>query len=246
MLGKLLVLGWAILACPSGALAQENVSGQVFLTSQEDGNSVFTVVEKDGIFSVEEKNDALAVKQSAKKIAAGEKILFLGDLKIDSGNTNGEEKNDVVLTSFDKIKKETIADRKELLEETKRAIGAEGDLAAALADSVWSVGKDVIFGSRVTFEESVDFLAQTTFMGRIIFTDRDMAGSAVIKKDHDRAHVTFKNSYSTKPYVTVCPNSDYAMLRVANLSEEGFDILTKEKPTENLEVTWQAVAIFEK
>jgi hypothetical protein len=81
-------------------------------------------------------------------------------------------------------------------------------------------------------------------MERITFADRDMAGSAVMEKDRDSVRITFNNSYSVKPYVVAVPNNDYAIFRVANISEEGFDILAKEKASADLEFTWHALAIF--
>ncbi|MFA5994064.1 MAG: hypothetical protein WC823_03840 [Parcubacteria group bacterium] len=246
---QFIALGAVLSVWPGISFAQEATA--VRLGRGGEGN-VFVLQEKDGILDVATGELSQEFKEEKRSLAVEpEKVLSLGDLRIDSGNIEKiENSNDVLLTSRKETEKKLTSSKKNPIvsDITKKefdAILPPGEAPwAAWIDDVWNVGQDVVFGSRVTFEDSVDFLSQTIFMERIMFADQDMAGRATIKKGGDSTHVVFRSSYSVKPYVVAVANSDFAALRVANVSEEGFDILTRDKTAEDLTLTWHAVAIF--
>lgn len=81
-----------------------------------------------------------------------------------------------------------------------------------------------------------------TFQSRVTFSDRDMAGTAVIRSGGKSVHISFSTPYALIPKVVVTADT-FARYRVTAKTGNGFIIETESPVTEDTSFDWIALAI---
>ncbi len=108
---------------------------------------------------------------------------------------------------------------------------------------VWSFSEGLVFKARARFEDSVEFLADVTFGGRVTFEDKDMAGFAKIKPGDKAVRVEFKREYASEPVVTVNPKGYSLAFVLKDVSTKGFTIELGNLSDQEIIFNWIALPI---
>lgn len=100
-----------------------------------------------------------------------------------------------------------------------------------------------IFDTEAVFSESVTFLKDVTFGGRIFFQDKDMGGFAVISKGTDQVTVKFTDPYKTEPVINITSKDHPVTGFITNASSTGFTIKITQNAEKDLLFNWTAIAV---
>ena len=112
-----------------------------------------------------------------------------------------------------------------------------------LVNGIWNIVSEVIFKYKVSFEKLVIFMSNVKFNKRVQFSDKDMAGFAVIKSGDTVVHISFDKPYNQTPVVNVTPIGISIDYYIDNLTTDGFDIVIKQTYTQDIKFTWLAINI---
>jgi hypothetical protein len=127
-----------------------------------------------------------------------------------------------------------------------------------------SVNGDALFGGKATFVKLAQFESDVNIVGKVTF-NKDAGGLASIAKGGTRVNILFDEPYARLPIVGVTLVADQTILPdgriedsrlkeqrllsngysyiISNSSAKGFTIVLNKKASENLQFTWNALAI---
>ncbi len=112
---------------------------------------------------------------------------------------------------------------------------------------VWSFSEGLVFKARARFEDSVEFLANVIFRGKVTFEDQvavgsDTAGRLTIPQGETKVKVTFGKEYETAPIVNLTlvgqAEVDYALEEV---TVGGFTVSISLAQDADITFNWLAV-----
>ncbi len=100
----------------------------------------------------------------------------------------------------------------------------------------------VIFTGKVIFRKIVTFKGDSYFYKAPTFMDADMAGKAVINKNHDKINVRFFKPYKQAPIINVTHVGNQPIaFTVVNITKTGFTIKLSQPAIQDEQFNWMAI-----
>jgi hypothetical protein len=103
--------------------------------------------------------------------------------------------------------------------------------------------KKTISEAITVFKNTVTYLADVIFEGRVIFKDKDLAGYAIIKQNAKEVKIIYEKPYETEPIVNVTAKKENISFAVTNESKDGFTIKLNSTASEDLYFSWIAILV---
>jgi len=128
--------------------------------------------------------------------------------------------------------------------ETMQGLSFDNESNTLTATSIFKTIEDFISEGIATFKNTVKFLTDVTFGGRITFEDKDLAGYAQIKSGSNEVRVTFENDYTYPPIVQVTPQGNYNIKYwTTDVSVTGFTVKIDPVLAEDVQFSWSALSV---
>jgi len=125
------------------------------------------------------------------------------------------------------------------------AIKAELDPVSQWNYDVWTFVGEAVFKAKATFENTVAFLSDVKFGGRVTFADHDMAGLAIIRQSTNEVKVTFEQEFEHQPVITVTADNGRVAYSIKDKSRQGFTIYLPETSAQDENFSWIALSVKE-
>lgn len=164
---------------------------------------------------------------------SGEKIIYLKNLQ-----------NGSYIEPEDSLKAQNLKKAQLNPSQTDDVSQAVGEYLEAsefskhvVLGEVWEFVGQVVHQARTIFNDSVEFLANVHFGGKIA-VNADVANWRVIEPDEDEFSITFASAYDKKPLLYVNSSDTAVDFEVVEVTEEGFKVRIKTARENPVEFSW--------
>jgi hypothetical protein len=229
----------------TGFIAQE--VNDVYPYAVTESRSGYLGVQKDAFIpllvkAVQEQDGVLVAQSEALSQVTGDALPSLNDELANVLQSIEELQNDVSNLE------EVVA----ALQEAGGAGNADGIFSNGITvngisifSGIANFTQGVIFDTAAQFKDGFVTTGKSMFQGEVVF-NKDAAGKALVPAGETEIEVTFENSYTDIPVVTVTPNQKVeASYYVTDVTEAGFVIHVDPSAPEELTFSWHAVVTAE-